>query len=122
MEKKNKNIFLYIVGGAFAGFFNGLFGSGGGSLIVPFMTEILKIPAKKAHANAILIIFFFTIVSLFFYAKNSMIDIKTALYVSGGGIAGGFLGGKFLSKISENILRKIFGVFMIIAAFKMVMK
>ena len=119
--KKHKKLFLCIAGGLAAGFFNGLFGSGGGTLIVPFMAEFLKIEQKKAHATAILIILAFTLVSLIFYGFNSMLDFKLALWVSAGGVFGGFVGAKALSKLSGNVVRKIFGAFMIVAAVKMLM-
>ena len=115
-------MFIKITGGILAGFLNGLFGSGGGTVIVPFMTELLKIDVKKAHATAILVIFSFTIVSLFFYGMNQSLDFKTGLPVFADGVAGGFFGAKLLKKIPANIIRKIFGLFMIIAAIKMVMQ
>ncbi|MBR2500514.1 MAG: sulfite exporter TauE/SafE family protein [Clostridia bacterium] len=118
---KNK-IWVSIIGGLIAGFLNGLFGSGGGTLVVPFMTELLGVSVKKAHATAILIISAFTVVSLIFYGMNSMLDYKLALYVSAGGVVGGFLGAKLLPKISDNVIRKIFGAFMIIASIRMVFK
>ena len=120
--KKKKRYLIYITGGILAGFLNGLFGSGGGTLIVPFLTECLDIEERKAHATAILIIFSFTAISLIFYGMNSFLDIKLASWVSLGGLAGGFTGAKLLSKLSGNVIRKIFGIFMIIAAIRMVMK
>ena len=122
MEKKKNKIWIYVIGGITAGFLNGLFGSGGGTLVVPFMTEFLGVNVKKAHATAILIISALTSVSLIFYGINSMLDFKLALYVSSGGVVGGFIGAKLLSKIPENLIRKIFGAFMIIAAIRMVFK
>ena len=120
MKRKNKTL-IYIVGGLCSGFFNGLFGSGGGTLVVPFMTEFLDVEERKAHATAILIISSFTVVSLICYGMNSFLDYKTAWWGSSGGVAGGFAGAKILSKLSNNVVRKIFGGFMIIAAIKMVM-
>lgn len=120
--KKSKKILIYIVAGMSAGFFNGLFGSGGGTLIVPFMTNYLKFDEKKAHATAILIIFSFTLLSLIIYGMNAMIDYKTAILVSSGGVLGGFIGAKLLSKLSDKIIRRIFSVFMILAAIRMLMK
>ena len=119
--KKSKKILINIFGGLLAGFLNGLFGSGGGTLIVPFMTEFLKIEEKKAHATAILVILSFSLISIIFYGINSMLNFKLALYTSFGGVLGGFLGAKLLSKFSDKIIRKVFGGFIIIAALKMVM-
>ncbi len=120
MKKTKKQKIICVIGGLVAGFCNGLFGSGGGTIVVPFLETFLKLEPKKSHATAILIIFFFTIVSLSFYAYSGQIDFSLALKVSSGGIVGGFLGAKLLSKLKSGSIHKIFGIFMIIAAVRMV--
>ena len=120
--KKKKKIIVCLIVGCLAGILNGLFGSGGGTFVVPFMTEYLKIDDKKAHATAIFIILFFTLISLIFYGINSFLDLRQSLWVSLGGLTGGLIGAKLLSKLSSGIVRKIFGSFMIIAALRMVFK
>ena len=116
---KNKKL-LTAVGGLTAGFLNGLFGSGGGTVIVPFLEEFLDQNEHTSHATAILIILSFTIVSLLFYGYRNHLNFKLALTVSSGGVVGGFLGAKLLKKLSGNVIRKIFGSFMILAAIRMV--
>lgn len=117
--KKHK-IALYAIGGLSAGFFNGLFGSGGGTVIVPFLEELLEQEEHTSHATAILIISGFTVVSLIFYGFGHALDFSLALKVSVGGVVGGFLGAKLLKKLTGNVIRKIFGAFMILAAIRMV--
>ncbi len=116
---KNKKL-LTAVGGLAAGFLNGLFGSGGGTVIVPFLEEFLDQDEHASHATAILIILCFTIISLFFYGYRNHLDYPLALTVSIGGVVGGFIGAKLLKKLSGNVIRKIFGSFMILAAIRMV--
>ena len=50
--KKGKAILI----GAVTGFANGLFGSGGGTIVVPCMERFLNVEEHKAHATAIAII------------------------------------------------------------------
>ena len=116
---KTKKFLIYISGGLLSGFLNGLFGSGGGTIIVPFLEECLDFDEHRSHASAILIILCFTIISLFFYHKGGNLDFGLALKVSIGGVAGGFLGAKLLKKLSGRVIRIIFGSFMIIAAVRM---
>ncbi len=121
LEKLKKHkIFLYVSGGIVAGFLNGLFGSGGGTVIVPFLEEFLDRDEHTSHATAILIILGFTIVSLIFYGFGQVLDWRLALTVSAGGVVGGFLGARLLKKLTGGTIRKIFGAFMIIAAVRMV--
>lgn len=62
---------LKLVGiGFVTGIINGLFGSGGGTLIVPALVFILGIEDYKAHATAISIILPLSIISTFIYLKK----------------------------------------------------
>ncbi|MDK2798422.1 MAG: uncharacterized protein PWP27_2 [Clostridiales bacterium] len=118
--KKIKRFFKYSLIGIITGLCNGLFGSGGGTIAVPSMEFILDVEEHRAHATAISIILPLTLVSVFFYIKNDFVDWNLTWQVSLGGIVGGYLGARILKSIPSNILRKIFGIFMIVAAIRMV--
>lgn len=106
--------------GIVTGFANGLFGSGGGTIVVPAIEKFLDIETHKAHASAIAIILPLSILSTFIYGKDVSIDWRMIIYVSIGGIIGGYLGAKFLCKLSSKWLHRIFGLFMIIASVRMI--
>jgi uncharacterized protein len=114
--KKN---YKYVLIGACTGIANGLFGSGGGTIAVPAMVLLLGLEEHKAHATAIMIILPLTIVSAYFYISNSYVNWELTLKVTMGGILGGYFGAKLLAVISQNLLRKAFGIFMLIAAIRM---
>ena len=113
--------FKIAVLGLVTGFANGLFGSGGGTLVVPGMQKFLKVEQHKAHATAIAIILPLTVISVFIYFKGVEADWGMILWISAGGVAGGFIGAKLLNKISGFLLHKIFGAFMIAAAVRMIL-
>ena len=115
---KNSRI-IYVFGGLVSGFLNGLFGSGGGTLIVPFLEIFLKLDPKKSHATAILIIFSYTLISLVFYGFSGRLDFPLALKVSAGGVLGGLLGAKLLNKLSGRFIRIGFGAVMVLASAKL---
>ncbi|WP_066502676.1 sulfite exporter TauE/SafE family protein [Abyssisolibacter fermentans] len=121
MKKHFCNYKLYAVG-LFTGLVNGLIGSGGGTIIVPFLKYLIDIEPHKAHATAIAIIFPLSIISTFIYFKNGFIDLKTGLLVALGSIVGGYIGAKLLNKIPKKLLRKTFGGFMIIVSVRMLIK
>jgi len=110
-----------IVIGLITGICNGLFGSGGGTILVPAMVFILGIEEHKAHATAILVILPLTILSTIVYYRYSYVDWTTTSKIICGGIIGGFLGARFLNKIPSSTLRKTFGAFMIAAAIRLVL-
>ncbi|WIF94347.1 sulfite exporter TauE/SafE family protein [Caminicella sporogenes] len=115
-----KNILKISLLGIVTGLLNGLFGSGGGTLLVPGMIFLLKTEVHKAHATAISIILPLTFISTIIYFKSGIINYEITLKVASGGIIGSYIGAKLLNKIPTNWLRKIFALFMMIAAFRMV--
>jgi len=106
--------------GFVSGLTNGLFGSGGGSIIVPGMQKFLDIDQHKAHASAVAVILPLTMVSAAIYLRMASAEWAIIFWVSLGGTAGGLIGARILNKISGNLLHKIFGAFMIIAALRMI--
>ena len=121
MYKYRNNPTILIIG-FITGVVNGLFGSGGGTIVVPAMIFIIGLDDHKAHATAISIILPLTIISTFIYFKHGILDLEPALLVTIGGVVGSFLGSKLLNKIPGHVLRKIFGIFMLAAAIRMVLK
>ncbi len=114
-----KNV-KYILTGLITGAANGLFGSGGGTIVVPALTIFLLMEEHKAHATAIAIILPLTIVSSFFYIKGNFVDLPLTIKAALGGMIGGYIGARMLKSIPERTLRITFGIFMILAAIRMV--
>lgn len=106
--------------GCFTGFINGVFGSGGGTLLVPILNNILKVEEHKSHATALAIIIFLTSASSVIYISRGTYDINLTLKVAAGSIVGGIIGAKLLCRVTGRFLRISFGLIMIIAALRMV--
>lgn len=105
--------------GLTVGILNGMFGAGGGVAAVLFLERFMKFESHKAHAAAVAVILAVTPVSLFFYLKNGIYDFKLTWQAALGGIIGGIVGAKVLSRINDRWLHIIFGAFMIIAGIKL---
>lgn len=116
----NSNKIKLLVIGFIIGLVNGLFGSGGGTIAIPALIFILGLDQHKAHATAISIIFPLSLISTFLYFRYGVLNLKIALIVALGGIIGSYIGAKNLTKVPSHILRKIFGIFMIVAAIRMI--
>lgn len=119
MTKKQK--FLTVVFGGVTGFINGFFGGGGGMIVVPVMTLLMGLEQKKAHATAIAVILPVSIISavIYFFSKESGIELSPTLYTSIGVVVGGIIGALILKKIDNKLLVKAFAVVMLIAGIKM---
>lgn len=114
---KNSKAYYYIIGGV-TGIANGLFGSGGGMLSVPLL-ESKGLEAKKAHASSIAITLPLSLISMIIYSVKGHIDYSLALKFVPLGILGAIIGSKLLKKISNKLLKKIFGVILIISGIRM---
>lgn len=119
MDKKTVKLISI---GIVAGLVNGLFGSGGGTIVVPSLVLFMDLEDHKAHATAISIILPLTIISTIIYLFKNTIPFKLSLYVMMGGVIGSYIGAKSLNKIPVNILRKIFGSVIFYTAIRMIWK
>ena len=116
---KYSKVYFYIVGGI-TGIANGLFGSGGGMLSVPLL-ENTGLEAKKAHASSIAITLPLSLISTVIYSLKGHINYLLALKFIPLGILGAIAGSWLLKRISNKILKKIFGIILIISGIRMLM-
>ena len=124
LGKKKGTIIKYLkyaVIGLITGMANGLFGSGGGTIAVPAMVHLLGAQEHEAHATAISVILPLTVVSSVFYISKGYADWGLTVKVIAGGLVGGYIGARLLNICPENLLRKIFAVFMAAAGIRMIM-
>ena len=114
-----KKTFFQLLCGFFAGLFNGLFGGGGGMIVVPSLRKFLGYKTNSAHATAIAIILPVSVLSGAFYTAFGHFEFQpvffTAIGVTAGGIAGAFL----LKKLRSKYVTLIFSVLMAAAGIKM---
>ena len=107
-----------IILGIIAGIICGLFGTGGGLILVPAYIYILKLDPKKSRGTSLSCMLVMVIVSSIFYSKNKYIDWKLGILCAIGGIIGGYFGAKILKNIPDYILKIIFVIFLIYYSIK----
>lgn len=108
-----------ILTGIAVGFANGIFGGGGGMILVPMLTEYLGMEEKCAHATAILIILPLSVVSGLLYAVFGCFDVKFGFYVALGVTVGGALGALLLKRLSLKYVKAVFYALMFFAGIRM---
>ena len=109
-----------IIVGLLAGGICGLFGTGGGMLLVPTFVYILKMDPKRARATSICCMLVMVITSSIFYYKNNYINWQAGLLCAVGGIIGGYLGSKILKKVPDYILKIISICFLVYVSYSMI--
>ena len=107
--------------GVLIGIINGLFGAGGGMIAVPVLKRI-GMEQKQAHANAVAVILPITVISVFLYIYSGNVKLSDAYAYIPGGLVGALVGSLILSKISPSLLKRIFGVFMVWAGIRLLLK
>ena len=117
--KKGKGYFYCL--GAVAGILNGLFGSGGGTVVVP-MLQGADIESKKCHATSIGIILPLSFFSALFLMNGLDFSWSTAFSYLPLGIVGAVIGAFLLKKIPNGLLRRIFGGIIVFSAVRLWLK
>jgi len=113
---KNKWIFPI---GILVGLANGLFGAGGGTVLVPALERFRPLETHKAHASALAVILPLSVISALIYVWGVEVDWPAVGFVSAGGIIGGILGARLLRKLSAGWLNMLFGLFLAVGAIRM---
>ncbi|MCL2365181.1 MAG: sulfite exporter TauE/SafE family protein [Defluviitaleaceae bacterium] len=113
--------FVTAIIGMISGVANGLFGAGGGTVLVPGLERFIPLETHKAHATALAVMLPLSIVSAIIYTSAAQVEIKwsAVLFVSLGGMVGGVIGAKVLKKLSAAWLNILFGLFLAAGAIRM---
>jgi uncharacterized protein len=120
-DRKVKTEFL-LAQGFIVGMITGLFGIGGGFLIVPALYFWSRLPMKKAVGTALLIIAMNSLFSFSTSYSEASIHWILLLRFSLGAVMGILIGSRISEKIPGNFLRIIFGWFVMAVSFYIVFK
>lgn len=113
----------FILLGVVAGIYAGLFGKGGGLVIVPMLIGFFKYDAKAATATSLAALQLpVGLPSVIVYAESGYLNIGWAALLAVGILAGVFIGSKVAIKLSVDIFRKIYALFLLVIAIYMVVK
>lgn len=98
----------------FSGFINGLFGSGGGMTLLPVLKR-QGLSQHEAHASSLCVTFALSLVSTGLYLWDGRFSFETVFPYLPGGVLGAILGGLLLNKIPPLLLRRFFGLLVLLA-------
>ena len=105
---------LALIGlGLFAGFFSGLFGVGGGMIIVPGLVLALKVEHKLAVGTSLMAIIPACVVGIISYAVQGSVDWSAGLVVAIGAIIGAQIGSYLLGILPRRVAQWVFVVFVV---------
>lgn len=104
------------------GFISGLFGIGGGSLLVPAMILLFAFPPHIAVATSMFLVFLSAAVSSVTHISLGNVDWLYALVLIPGAWFGGRLGAFINTKLSGSAVVTILRLTLIIVGFRMIIK
>jgi uncharacterized protein len=102
--------------GAAAGAMSGLFGVGGGILIVPGLVILGGMPQRKAHATSLAAIVPIAVAGASGYAMEGAVNWLAAGLLTVGAAAGIVAGTRALRRLPDRTLRLVFAAFLLLAA------
>ena len=111
----------YVLLGAVAGVFSGLLGIGGGTIVVPGLVYLFGMSLHKAQGT-ILAAFLppVALLAVMKYSQSGNVDWKAAMLIAAGIFLGGYFGATLSMSLSETALKRVFGVFLILVAVKLI--
>jgi uncharacterized membrane protein YfcA len=116
------NVFFYLLLGLIAGTFSGLIGIGGAIIIIPSLVLLFGLSQHTAQGTTLaLMIPPIGLLAAWTYYKQGFVDFKIAGLICLGFFVGGLAGAKFATNIPDQLLRKIFGIVLLLASLRMIL-
>ncbi len=111
-------IFLGI--GLLAGVLSGLFGIGGGIVIVPALMFLAKFPTVQATGTSLgaMMLPIGAFIGAMTYYKNGNLDVRASALIALGMIVGAYIGSHVVQHLSDVQLRRAFAVLLAITSVK----
>jgi uncharacterized protein len=111
-------IFLCI--GLAAGVLSGLFGLGGGILIVPALVFLAKFPTRIALGTSLgALLLPVGLLGAYTYWENGDLDVRASLLIAAGLFLGVYVGAKLAQVLPPAALQRLFAVFILVMAIQL---
>ncbi len=106
--------------GAGAGVVSGLFGVGGGLVLVPYLVLVRGWEQKRAQATALVMVAMAATAALVAYAWSGMVAWAAAGPILVGGLIGAVIGSAIVARTRSWVLQIAFAVLLLVAALRLV--
>ncbi len=124
-DKSKTAPYLLLIFGVAAGFVNGLFGAGGGILIIYTLNYLIKDhieDSRDIYANALCAMLPVSAVSCIRYAVNGNIVTEGFGIYAIPAMIGGIVGGFLLGKLKAGFMKKLFAALVIYSGILMIIR
>ena len=114
---------LFLLVGLAVGVLSGMVGLGGGVLIIPILTYGFGMSQHKAQGTSLgALLAPIGLLAFLEYYKAGNVDVRAAIFIALGFLAGGYFGGRWAQLFSDATLRRGFAVLLIAVGIKMLVQ
>ena len=110
---------LTVAMGLGAGLLSGLFGVGGGILVVPALVMILRLDQRLANGTSLGAVLPISVSSLVTYWSHGNVDWPLAMWLALGAVGGAVLGTRWIHSLPRHILGYMFSVVLVVTAIRL---
>ena len=108
---------ISVVVGLMAGILSGLFGIGGGLVMVPMLVAVFGWPLLQANAASLAAMLLpVGIFGVWVYWKAGMVNLRNSLWIAGGLFVGSYGGAELAMNVNVSVLSKLYAAFLIYVA------
>lgn len=119
-DERRDMVLIFLGIGLAAGVLSGLFGIGGGILIVPALLLLARMEPIKATGTSLgALLLPVGALGAYEYYKNDHVDVKASLLLAVGLFVGAFFGAKLAHALSPVMLKRAFSIFLVLAAVRL---
>ena len=112
---------ILIVIGILAGILSGVVGIGGGLIMIPLLIILLGLSQHQAQGTSLAVMLPpIGILAAINYHKAGFVKWEYAMIIAITFIIGGYFGSKYAVTLRPEIVKRVFGIVMLIGAFKMI--
>lgn len=108
--------------GVLVGVFSAIFGVGGGVLMVPVLAMAFGFDQHLAQGTSLAVIVPTAVAGAVAHRKRGYVDLRLAALLGLGGVVGVVLGAAIALGASADVLRDVFGVFLVLFGVRVVVQ
>jgi len=112
---------FYVLLGLVTGIFGGMFGIGGATVLVPALVFLCGFSQHQAQGTTLaLMVLPIGLLAALRYWHSGNVKLEIVLFLALGWLIGGLIGAIFAQHISEPLLKRLFGLFLLLISLRMI--
>jgi len=116
------NQLIYVMLGLFAGICSGIFGIGGATILIPILVFLLGFTQHQAQGTTLAaMVPPIGLLAAWRYWQAGHVKISVAAFICAGFFVGGLVGAHLAQGISDTMLKKLFGFFLLVISLQMIL-